>query len=334
MMAEPALIAVFGANGHTGRFVVEALEHLGARVVPVTRTGRFIRRDGSNQPGRVLDITSASHLDEALAGVCGAVNCAGPFFDTAQPIASAAIRAGLPYLDVSAEQHTTRRLFEELDHAATAAGVVVVPAMAFYGALADLLATGMVTGEDDIKTIEIAVGLDSWRPTRGTLETGSRNTFQRVVMREGRLASAPSPPLAREWAYPGAFGTQPVTTVALSEIILMAQHLKVDAVTSFMNLKPLADLAAAEGPPEALDNRGRSGQNFVLDVRVETSNRLRRAYAVGRDIYAASASMIARATLELAAEPARRPGVRAAGELFEPRAFLARLEPDIVAYWD
>lgn len=333
-MIGSALIAVFGANGHTGRFVVEALEHLGARTVPVTRTGRFKRRDGSNHPGRVLDITKASRLDEALAGVDAAVNCAGPFFDTAQPIAAAAIRAGLPYLDVSAEQHTTRRLFEELDLAAAAAGVVVAPAMAFYGALADLLATGLVKGEDDIKTIEIAVGLDSWRPTRGTLETGNRNTFQRMVVREGRLAPAPSPPLVREWAFPGALGTQPVTTVALSEIILIAQHLKVGAVTSFMNLKPLADLVAAEGPPQAVDHRGRSGQTFTLDVRVEASGRLRRAHAVGRDIYSASASMIARATLDLAAGPARCSGVRAAGELFEPRAFLARLEPDIVVYWD
>lgn len=313
--------------------MVEALKRLGVEAMPVTRTGRFIRRDGSDGPGRILDVTDDARLQQALAGASAAINCAGPFFDTTLPIASAAIRAGLPYLDVCAEQETTRRLFDELDADARAAGVVVVPAMAFYGALADLLASGLVRPEDDVRTIEIAVGLDSWRPTQGTLETGNRNTFQRSVVRNGLLSPAPTPPLAREWTFPDPFGTQEVVTVALSEIILIARHLRAGDVTSWMNRRPLADLAAAEGPPVARDHTGRSAQTFVLEVRVQTNGGSRGGYAAGQDIYAASATMIARAALDLVEAPDRHSGVRAAGDMFEPRGFLASLAPDITVRW-
>src|SRR3546814_11225922 len=69
------------------------------------------------------------------------IYCAGPFLGTATPLIEAALRAGVHYLDVTAEQAVAAATFERFDAAALRAGVVVAPAMAFYGGLADALAT-------------------------------------------------------------------------------------------------------------------------------------------------------------------------------------------------
>jgi short subunit dehydrogenase-like uncharacterized protein len=74
-----------------------------------------------------------------LAGVAAVVNCAGPFLDTALPVVEAALRAEIPYLDVAAEQAAVQAI-RARDADARRAGVTVLPAAAFYGGLADLLA--------------------------------------------------------------------------------------------------------------------------------------------------------------------------------------------------
>src|SRR3546814_14906101 len=103
------------------------------------------------------------------------IYCAGPFLGTATPLIEAALRAGVHYLDVTAEQAVAAATFERFDAAALRAGVVVAPAMAFYGGLADALATVAVDEWPAADEIGIGVALDSWQPTAGTRPTGKRN---------------------------------------------------------------------------------------------------------------------------------------------------------------
>ena len=333
-MASIPSIAVLGASGHTGRFVVDGIEALGAYAIPVTRTGSFVGRDGRALQGRPLDISNPA-LDEALRGAHAVINCAGPFFDTAEPAALAAIRAGIPYLDVAAEQWTTRRLFDRLQEAASDARVVVAPAVAFYGGLADLLVSALVGSSPAVDAIEIAVGLDSWQPTLGTRKTGDRNQHARLVVRDGELVPVPTALPATQWTFSAPFGAQPVQIVPMSEIVLLARHLRARSITSYMNLKPLQDLRdASTPPPDAADHRGRSGQQFVLEARVSRGGVERRAHAFGQDIYAASATLVVQACLDILASAPGMSGVRAIGEVLEPRSLLHGLAPDIVTHLD
>jgi len=323
-------IAVLGAGGHTGRFVVAELERRGAAVRPFTRSGQYTPIDGAPSACAVLDFSRPDDLARALAGADAVINCAGPFLDTADPAVEAAIRAGIPYLDLAAEQVTAQRLFERYDERARAAGTIILPAMAFFGGLADLLASSLVRPAETVERIDIAVGLDSWHPTSGTRLTGRKNTYQRLIVRDHQLVAVPTPPPATDWDFPAPLGAQPVTCVPLSEIILIARHLKPAAMTSYMNLKPLADLKDVDSPaPKAVDSHGRSAQSFVMDVRVTAARQTRRATAAGQDIYAVSAPLIVTACLRLleAAQPLT--GVRAPGEMFDARPFLAALAPDI-----
>jgi len=90
---------------------------------------------------RHATIDEEASLDRALHGAQAVINCAGPFIDTADAIASAALRARIHYLDVCAEQGSAEKTLEKFDEPARQAGVAVVPSMAFYGGLPDLMAT-------------------------------------------------------------------------------------------------------------------------------------------------------------------------------------------------
>lgn len=323
-------IVVLGAGGHTGRFVVDALRRKGADAIAATRSGRFTPIAGEEEACRVLDFSRPDALDDVLRGADAVINCAGPFFDTALPAAEAALRAGIPYLDVSAEQETTRRLFDTLGDRARAAGVTIIPAMAFFGGFADLLVSTLVADGEEVATIEIAVGLDSWQPTAGTRLTGEKNVYPRMIVREGALAPIPDPAPGGEWHFPAPLGVQPVTCVALSEIILISRHINAGSVTSFMNLKPLGDLhERATPPPRPADARGRSAQQFIVEVRATIQGEVRRAAASGRDIYAVSAPLVVNACLDLLTHEISAPGVRAPGEVFDAAAFLSGLVPEI-----
>jgi len=328
-------VVVLGAGGHTGRFVVDALRREGVTAIPATRSGRFKAIGGGEEDGRILDFSRPDALDRTLAGASAVINCAGPFFDTAMPAAEAALHAGIPYLDVAAEQTTALRLFDTLDAKAKEAGVAIIPAMAFYGGLADLLVSALVDEGDNVDSIEIAVGLDSWQPTSGTRLTGEKNIYPRVILRDGELVPVPDPAPGGRWIFPAPLGEQPVTCVALSEIILISRHINARSITNFMNLKPLDDLHDSNTPPpQPNDYRGRSAQRFVMDARVTVRGKTTRATATGIDIYAASAPLIVSACLELLDGKNAKPGVRAPGDIFDARSFLASLAPEIAVRFD
>ena len=92
------------------------------------------------------------------------------------------------------------------------AGIVLVPSMAFYGALGDLLATVALCDWAEADDVSIAVALDSWKPARGTRLAGERRARRRVIFGNGRVEVVPSSrqiPTAR-WEFPSPFGSQEV----------------------------------------------------------------------------------------------------------------------------
>jgi short subunit dehydrogenase-like uncharacterized protein len=90
---------------------------------------------------RAASVDDPASLDRALVGAAAVINCAGPFPRTAGPVIEAALRAGIPYLNVAAEIEANTDTFEQYATRAREVGIVAVPAMAFYGGFGDLLAT-------------------------------------------------------------------------------------------------------------------------------------------------------------------------------------------------
>jgi short subunit dehydrogenase-like uncharacterized protein len=328
-------VAVYGASGHTGKFVLRELERRGYATVSIGRSQVAPASDaGRGAPGawRQASCDDPDALDEALRGTRAVINCAGPFLDTAPALVEAALRAGIHYLDVTAEQRSVRQSLGTYHEEARQRGIVVLPAMAFYGGLADLLAAAVTRGAPSADSIEIGVALDYWHPTDGTRVTGDRNTARRLVIADGRLAPLPRPAPVRDWTFPEPFGVQKVVAVPLSEIVTIHRHISVRDVCSYMNLAPLRDLEDLRTPPPtASDSSGRSSQRFVMDVQAASGNHRTRITATGRDIYAVTAPIVVEACARVLADPPTTGGAFAPAQLFEANDFLASLMPHFEA---
>lgn len=326
-------VAVYGATGHTGRFVASDLERRG---VAVRRIARQPPTESSSQKdGELFTWVGAScddpeALDRALDGTDAVINCAGPFLDTAPAVIEAALRVGAHYLDIAAEQRSVRQSLATYNVEAMDKGIVVVPAMAFYGGLADLLVAQLCTGLRVVDEILIGVALDYWHPTAGTRRTGERNTARRVIVSGGRLAPLPTPAARGRWQFPLPFGDLPVASVPLSEIITISRHIAASRIESFMNEAPLQDLRRADTPPPtSVEASGRSNQTFVMDVFASGDGVFKRIAAFGRDIYAVSAPLVVEACMRVLSQSPCNGGTFAPAELFDPRDFLAAVSSDI-----
>jgi hypothetical protein len=321
---------VFGAYGHTGHFVVAELRRRGWTPVLSgrNRTKLIAAAQGdSSAEVRVANVEDRVSLEAAISGSAAVINCAGPFADTAVPIIEAAIRSGVHYLDVAAEQAAVLDVFGRFRTDTRTTGIVIAPAMAFYGGLGDLLATAAMSEWDFADEISVAVALDSWKPTRGTRLTGERNPGRRFIFSNNTLARADPPP-GRNWVFPVPFGEQPVVPRSFAETITISQHLRTPEIRVFMNLAPLADLRNPDTPPPApADESGRSSQIFVMDLVARRGRKERRVVARGRDIYAVTAPIVVEATQRAVAGTARKTGAVAAGEAFDAREFLNSLDP-------
>jgi Saccharopine dehydrogenase NADP binding domain len=319
-------IAVYGATGHTGQFVVQEARRRGLTVVAV---GRSAARLDEATPRAVLRRAAALDnpvsLDRAFAGCAVVINCAGPFLDTAAPVAEAALRAGCHYIDVTAEQASAQESFATFDAPARAANRVVIPAAGFYGGLADLLASALAAA-GAIDEITVAMALDHWWPTAGTRKTGQRNTAPRLVVTNGRLAPlVPSAALA-DWTFSAPLGHQAMVDLPFSEIITIARHLKVHTIRSLLNRSALDDIRdPLTPPPTAADDSGRSAQRFELTVRLVQDGVTKTAGVRGQDIYAVTAPIVVEAALRVLAQPYRRSGALALAEAVEPIEFLRSL---------
>jgi hypothetical protein len=321
---------VYGATGHTGRFVVDELLRRGLTPVLAGRSAARLADVPARHAAldrRVVGVDDPDLLRRAVDGAGVVVNCAGPFLDTAVPLARAAVAVGAHYLDVTAEQPAVQELYRELEAPAREAGVVVVPAMAFYGGLADLLLTAALDGESSADEVDVAIGLDRWWPTAGTRVTGTRNTATRLVIRDGVLTALANPAPTGTWSYPAPLGNQPVVQLPFSEVITIDHHLRVRELRSYLNTAPLDDLHDAETPPPtAVDEDGRSAQQFVVDVVVRRGSDTRRISAAGRDIYAVTAPIVVEGTVRLLDGRHSGPGAAAPGEAFDASDVLAALE--------
>ncbi|MFC5002158.1 saccharopine dehydrogenase NADP-binding domain-containing protein [Dactylosporangium cerinum] len=331
-------VAVYGASGHTGRFVVAELAARGYTPLLLGRDRDKLLAlgAGTTRPLKTAaaPVDDPDALDRALAGAAAVINTAGPFATTAAPLIEAALRAGIPYVDVAAEIEANRDTFRHFTDRARAAGVVVVPAMAFFGGLGDLLVTtamGDWTGADEV---HVAYGLSSWHPTAGTLVAGAvsgqRRGGRRVRYTGGGLEYHDDALPTLRWPFPAPLGPRDVIgEFSMADIVTVPSHLAVPEVRTYMTTTAAADLSAGGAGPVPVDDRGRSAQTFVVDVLVRSGGTERRITAGGQDIYAISAPLAVEAVDRILTGRTTTTGVAAAGAAFDAPDFLRSLSPHL-----
>jgi len=323
-------VAVIGATGYTGRFVVADLLRRGITPIAIARNAAALdaAHFDTHVVRRQATVDEAASLDRALQGAQAVINTAGPFIGTAEPVASAALRATMHYVDIAAEQVSTSQLFEQFDAPARQAGIVVLPAMAFFGGLADLMVTALMQDWDAVDAVETFIGFDSWHPTPGTRNTIERQAVGNLVFTGGRLTPAPSSPAQKKWHFAAPVGDQVVLEMPFSETVLLSRHVKTAEHHNYLTQVALTDvLDPSTPPPQAADALGRSAQNFVVDVVVSRGDEQRRACTRGRDGYAVTAPLTGEAVARLLKGQFRSAGAKAPGEIFDAEELLTALGP-------
>ncbi|MGW6690899.1 saccharopine dehydrogenase NADP-binding domain-containing protein [Streptomyces sp. NPDC054961] len=337
-MNTTAAVVVYGATGHTGRFIVAELRRRGVATVVSGRDAAQLDVLAAQWPGvdaRPASVDDPGALDRALAGAAAVINAAGPFAVTGGPVVEAALRAGIPYLDVAAELEANGATFTDHAEAARKAGTPVVPAMAFYGGLGDLLATAAMGEWTSADEVHVAYGLSSWHPTAGTRTAGAvsheRRAGRRVRFTDGALQYHDDAARVQDWVFPEPLGRRPVIAeFTMADVVTVPSHLDVPEVRTYMAVEAARDLAGEDTPaPEAVDALGRSDQTFVVDVLVRAGGVERRATARGRDIYAITAPLVVEAVQRVLAGRTRATGVASAGAMFDAADFLRALAPDL-----
>ncbi|WP_103502730.1 MULTISPECIES: trans-acting enoyl reductase family protein [unclassified Streptomyces] len=333
-------VAVFGAYGHTGRFVVAELQDRG--IVPLLsgRDEEKLRTFAKSRPGveaRAASVEDAASLDRALSGVDAVINCAGPFATTAAPVIEAALRARIPYVDVAAEIEANLDTFARFGERAMAAGSLVIPAMAFFGGLGDLLVTAAMGDWEQADEAHIAYGLDSWNPTPGTRVAGAvsrqRRDGRRLRYRNARLEYRDDAAPTMTWPFPEPLGARKVVgEFTMTDVVTVPSHLHVPEVCTYMTAEAARDVASPDTPaPTSVDARGRSAQTFVVDVVVRSGGEERRAVARGQDIYAVTAPLVVEAVQRILMGGTTAVGVASAGAVFDAPGFLRALSAHLTS---
>ncbi|MCB1015753.1 MAG: saccharopine dehydrogenase NADP-binding domain-containing protein [Acidimicrobiales bacterium] len=137
-------IVVLGGAGGVGRVATEALAHvdeLDEVVVADLRPYEVAQVvDGLDDPrfrAATVDVTDPTALGDLFAGADVVLNCVGPFYRFGPPTLSAAVAAGVGYVDICDDLSATRAMLE-LDGAARDAGVVALVGMGNSPGLANI----------------------------------------------------------------------------------------------------------------------------------------------------------------------------------------------------
>ena len=329
------VVAIVGATGHTARFIVEELLHRKIRPIAIARNLEALAK--ARFSGEVLrrrvTLEDAKPLELALDGAEVVINCAGPFIDSADTVAAAALRAEIHYLDVTAEPLSVLRTLEKFDAPAREAGVAVIPSVGFYGGFADLLVTAALCDWDGADTIEVMIGLDSWHPTLGTRKSISRISPLRETAVPGSVVPELQTPLKKHWDFGDPLGDQLMVEFSFTENILIRRHVKTSKLHIYLSDTAISDVSDPATPvPKAVDEAGRSAQDFVVEAVVVRGAKSRRAIARGRDTYAFTAPLVCEVAERLFEGKFDDVGAHAPGEILAAKDVLAALRPDHLTF--
>jgi short subunit dehydrogenase-like uncharacterized protein len=174
-------LMIYGAAGYTGGM---AAEHAASAGLDLVLAGREQSRAslealaGRLGAGvRTFSLDNPDAVPNGLEGVSVLLNAAGPFANTAEPLMSAAIRAGVHYLDFSAELDTYREALA-LDARARAAGVMLLPGSGGSVAMLGSLAGQAIGRVRNPRKISIALHV------AGAMSRGSATSASQTIVTE------------------------------------------------------------------------------------------------------------------------------------------------------
>lgn len=348
-MAAP--IAIAGATGFTGRLVARALAERGAALRLLGRNRKRLPAaaaalpPGTSCDTRAVEAWDVAGIARALDGCGAVVACAGPFVLAGWPVVTAAVRARVHYCDSTGEQHFIRRIFDELDAPARAAGCALVPAAGYDFVPGDLGCALAAARWGPLLAVEVTYASES-----GATSTGTRRTMIEILASpalervDGRTVPMRIGERRKRVATP--FGTVDAFSFPGGEAITVPRHASVQDVRCYIGTRsPPRGLAFlpivrtlvrspaarrfvqrrfARGP-DGPDARSRD-KRFVCAIDAVTAAGTEHGLTVeAKDPYGFTAASLASLALRMRDGTIERVGALAVAEAVDARMFLEEL---------
>jgi short subunit dehydrogenase-like uncharacterized protein len=182
---------LYGAAGYTGALIAQHAQECGHRPVLAGRNATAVTAlaEKLDLPHLTLRLDDATELAAALAGVDLVLNVAGPFLNTAAPLAEACINAGAHYLDISNELQVFRALYD-LHQRAEAADITIIPGVGFGVVATNCLALYVSNAVGGAQHLEVATRAATAQAGPGVAVTRQENLPYGGWLREkGQLRS-------------------------------------------------------------------------------------------------------------------------------------------------
>lgn len=329
-------IALYGATGHTGGYVLAELHRRGITPILVGRNAERLRAaaDAAGVPDaaiRLADLDDHAALVSAFADADVVISTLPAYVTLGEPVLAAAIAAGAHYTDTSGEQLFLKKVFDEYGKRAEDAGVTVVSGVTNSNLPGDLL--GHLASRRVAAPAEIVLSLVN-RGEGG----GSRGSAETVLAgldwfraggwhyEDGELRTGPShrhPTMT----FPGDTEPTKVSKFQQPPVLTIPRHSDVSYVAGLLDAEMLSQLSGFT--PEVLDLLPEPGTelryDLVLDAVGADGTRVRGVVS-GPDAYRDTAVMAVEAAVRLTDGTAKA-GALAAAEAFDAEDFLTSLAP-------
>ncbi|KFN45848.1 saccharopine dehydrogenase family protein [Arenimonas metalli] len=183
---------IYGANGYTGRMMVEEAVKRGLRPVLAGRSAATLEPMAKQHglPVRAFALDDPQALRSGLNGIGLVLHCAGPFSATCAPMLEACLDSGAHYLDITGEIDVFAHCHAQ-DARARDKGIVVLPGSGFDVVPTDCLAAQLKRELPGAESLVLAFEAGGG-PSPGTAKTSVEGLGKGGRARiDGRMTRVP-----------------------------------------------------------------------------------------------------------------------------------------------
>jgi len=235
-MSHPLLL--YGATGYTGRLILNGMLALGLHPILGGRDERKLAAvaEPLRLEFRVAALADTERLEAALGDVCVVLNAAGPFSGTAPRMATACLRTGTHYLDITGEASVIDAL-ASLHAAARRQRLMVMPGVGFDVVPSDCLAAHVAKRLPSAERLAFGVrGLTL--ASRGSARTLVEQAGRPILVRRGGAITT-LPPGARERDFDYGDGPRRSVNVTWGDVVTAYYTTGIPNIEVYFEATPL-----------------------------------------------------------------------------------------------
>ena len=208
---------IYGANGYTGRLVVDEAIKKGLKPILAGRSESVKElADEKGLDSQVFELSSNDDIIEQLSHVSVLANCAGPFSQTAAPMMRACINSNTHYIDITGEI-SVYEMGYGLDAEAKSAEIVICPGVGFDVIPTDCLAAYLKEKMPDATHLALGFAMKGSKASKGTAKTSVEGMAHGGKIREnGKMKHVPLAFKEREIDY--GFGPRNAITIPWGDV--------------------------------------------------------------------------------------------------------------------